>query len=92
MSYPLYSTNAYLSLSQMRGNAQYVMDLFQARGWSKNAIAAMLGNMQVESTINPGLWQGFDEFDYDGGYGLVQWTPASKYIDWAASDLLITAY
>lgn len=92
MSYPLYSTNAYLSLSQMRGNAQYVMDFFQARGWSKNAIAAMLGNMQVESTINPGLWQGFDEFDYDGGYGLVQWTPASKYIDWAASDLLITAY
>lgn len=85
MDYPLYSTNDYLTLTEMRGNAQYIMSYFHDKGWTKNAIAAMLGNMQVESTINPGLWQSKQEFDYGDGFGLVQWTPATKYIDWAAT-------
>ena len=89
MDFPLYSENRYLTLTEMRGNAQFIMSFFHDAGWTKNAIAAMLGNMQVESTINPGIWQGMDEFDYDGGFGLVQWTPASKYIDWAATIGLI---
>lgn len=77
------SENRYLNLQEMAINAQFIMSYFFEKGWTKNAIAAMLGNMQVESTINPGLWQGMDEFDYSGGFGLVQWTPATKYIDWA---------
>ena len=86
MDYPLYSENRYLTLAEMRGNAQFIMSFFHDAGWTKNAISAMLGNMQVESTINPGIWQGMDEFDYGDGFGLVQWTPASKYIFWADGE------
>lgn len=81
----LISSNTYLTKAQGKDNAQYIMNYFAALGWTKNAISAMLGNMSVESTVNPGLWQGRDEFDMSGGFGLVQWTPATKYIDWAAT-------
>lgn len=54
-------------------------------GWSKNAICSMLGNMQRESTINPGIWQSLDEGNTSLGYGLVQWTPATNYLDWCDS-------
>lgn len=80
------SENRYLNLEEMAINAQFIMSYFFEKGWTKNAIAAMLGNMQVESTINPGIWQGRNEFNYDGGFGLVQWTPATKYIDWADDE------
>ena len=43
--------------------------------------------METESTINPGLWQGreipSDPLTTDKGFGLTQWTPASKLINWA---------
>ena len=42
----------------------------------------MLGNMQRESTINPGLWQNMDEGNTSLGLGLVQWTPATNLINW----------
>ena len=46
-------------------------------------VCSVLGNMQRESiTINPGRWQ-------DGGgsgYGIVQWDPATKYLNWAAKN------
>ena len=74
------SSNAYLTVAQMTGNAQYILNYLMARGWSKEAVCAMLGNMQSESTINPGIWQGLDSSRVDLGYGLVQWT---KYTSWA---------
>lgn len=43
----------------------------------------MLGNMQSESRMNPGIWQGRKEGNMKGGFGLVQWTPATKVISWA---------
>ena len=46
----------------------------------------MLGNMQRESTINPGIWQNLDEGNTSLGFGLVQWTPASKYFNWCDSN------
>lgn len=66
----------------MTDNAQYILDYLLAKGWTKNAICGMLGNMQRESTINPGIWQDLDEGNTSLGYGLVQWTPASKYFSW----------
>ena len=66
----------------MRINALEVYNYFSALGWSLNAICALLGNMETESTINPGIWEGL-KVDTSRGYGLVQWTPATKYIDWA---------
>lgn len=74
--------NRYLSKSEMKNNATEVYNYFLSQGWTLNAISAMLGNMQTESTINPGIWESL-EVDEDRGYGLVQWTPSTKYTDWA---------
>ena len=83
--YTTYSGNCYLTKSQMTSNAQYILSYLRTRGWTKNAVCGMLGNMESESTINPGIWQSLKENNMSGGFGLVQWTPASKYIDWANS-------
>ena len=50
-------SNNYLSESQMQGNAYEVWKYFSAKGWTLNAIGGILGNMEKESNINPGLWQ-----------------------------------
>ena len=81
-----YSVNRYLTREEMTVNANYIYDYLSGKGWSKNAIAGMLGNMETESTINPGIWQSLDEGNMDMGFGLVQWTPASKYISWATDN------
>jgi Membrane proteins related to metalloendopeptidases len=77
------SKNAFLNMEEMTINASYIMGYLLQKGWSKEAIAGMLGNMQTESTINPGIWQNLAEGNTRLGFGLVQWTPASKYINWA---------
>lgn len=77
--------NYALTLAQMRQNANNVKAYLEPRGWSINAIAALLGNMQTESWINPGVWQGFQE-NPELGYGLVQWTPSSKITDWLTEN------
>ena len=79
-------SNNYLSESQMQGNAYEVWKYFSAKGWTLNAIGGILGNMEKESNINPGLWQSLKYGNYSGGYGLVQWTPATNYTDWANSN------
>ena len=76
-------SNAYLSQSQMTDNAQYIADYLINKGWTRNAIAGILGNMQRESTLNPGLWESLIYGNMSGGYGLVQWTPATGYTSWA---------
>ena len=81
--------NKYLTLAQMTINAQYILNYLVARGWTKEAVCGMLGNMQTESTINPTIWQSLNEGNTSGGYGLVQWTPATKLIEWADSEGLI---
>lgn len=78
--------NRYLSSSEMQNNAQMVNTYLSARGWSKNAIAGILGNMQSESGINPGIWQSLNENNMSGGFGLVQWTPATNFTDWADNN------
>jgi len=84
----VYISNEYLSEEEMKENAQYIYDSLLAEGWSKNAICAILGNMKTESTINPGLWQNMDEDNMNVGFGLVQWTPASRYFNWAEEERL----
>ena len=78
------SGNRYLSTAEMQNNAEMVMQYGTRHGWSLNAIAAICGNMQSESGINPGIWEGLAP--YSGGYGLVQWTPYTKYSDWATAQ------
>lgn len=73
--------NRYLSMEEMRVNALYIWDYLGSRGWSRNAVAGMLGNMQTKSTINPGIWQGLNE-GQGPAFGLVQWDPYTKYTNW----------
>lgn len=80
------SSNRYLTIEEMTENAQYILDWLVGKGWTKEAACAVLGNMQSESTMNPGLWENTDEGNFSVGFGLVQWTPASKYIDWAENN------
>jgi murein DD-endopeptidase MepM/ murein hydrolase activator NlpD len=75
-------------MEEMTVNAEYILSYLLAKGWTKNAVAGMLGNMQTESTINPGIWQNLDAGNMSMGFGLVQWTPASKYIEWANANSL----
>lgn len=78
----IYSKNDWLTESQMTVNGQYILNYLRAEGWTKNAVCGMLGNMQTESTFNPGIWQGLKEGNLNGGFGLTQWTPATKYFNW----------
>jgi surface antigen len=72
-----------LTKAEMEANAKYIWNYLGSKGWSLNAVAGMLGNMQYESTINPGRHQvGSGE---DGGFGLVQWTPKRKLTEWLSS-------
>lgn len=75
--------NRYLTQTEMENNALIIYDRLFSAGWSLNAIAGILGNMEHESTINPQIWQSLDYGNTSGGFGLVQWTPATKYIEWA---------
>lgn len=79
-------TSEALSTTQMRTNANYIRAYLEDEGWTINAICGLLGNMQSESAINPSRWQSNDVGNMDGGYGLTQWTPATKYINWAKEN------
>ena len=81
-----YTGNRNLSSSERKVNAQYILNYLRAKGWTKNAVCGMLGNIEVESYLCPGVWQGF-KVDVDtGGFGLPQWTPATKYFGWACEE------
>lgn len=79
---PWIGGNNALNLEQMQNNAKMFQTKMKSLGCSDSFIAGMLGNIQSESTINPQRV----ETGGGGGYGLVQWTPASKLIDWCASQ------
>lgn len=77
------SKNAFLTDEEMETNARYIYTALITRGWSPTAVCGMLGNMETESTINPGIWQDLDNTKPAIlGYGLVQWTPSTKYTSW----------
>ncbi|WP_312442342.1 phage tail tip lysozyme [Lacrimispora sp.] len=73
-----------LEQNQMLTNARYIYNYLIGKKWSKNAICGMLGNMEMESTINPGRWQN-GKVNTANGYGLTQWTPSTKYTNWLGS-------
>ena len=83
-AYKWYQSNTVLDDygDYMTGNAFMVWQYFSALGFTAEAIAGLLGNMQQESGINPGRWQGGS----GPGYGLVQWDPASGYFNYATRN------
>ena len=57
-------------------------------GWSAQSIAGIMGNMQTESMgFQHDLMELGQEWNWPNcGYGLVQWTPATKLIDWCVAN------
>lgn len=47
----------YLTQSEMELNARYIWQYLGSRGWTLNAVAGMLGNMQSESTMSPNRYE-----------------------------------
>lgn len=80
------SKTGLLTSTEMENNAKIFGDVFVRLGYHINTIAALAGNAQAESTINPGL----NEVG-GAGYGLFQWTPKSDLID-ACSQLGLRPY
>ena len=81
-----FDSSGTLTAEQQQQNAKYIHSFLNSNGWSLNAVAAILGNMQAESGLNPGRWQSDAVGNTAAGYGLVQWTPATKYFEWCNSE------
>lgn len=86
MSWHAKATGAY-SYTSTEGleNAQMIYNILNARGWSLNAICAVIGNIYGESGLNPWRWNS-DNVQAKGStqsiaYGLVQFYPYTKYAD-----------
>lgn len=69
---PWISRSGPLTELEMKNNADIVISTYRHMGFNDNSIAAILGNMQNESSINPEREEVGGE-----GYGLVQWTPVT---------------
>lgn len=74
--------NAYLTQSEMENNATEFYGYFNSKGFTIESVAGMLGNLQQESNINPGMKQ---TASASSGWGLIQWTPSSNLTDYATA-------
>lgn len=72
-----------INSTEARDNATEFYSVTNAAGWTLEATAAALGNMQHESGLNPWRWQSdiVSMTSDSKGYGLVQFTPAYGYIN-----------
>ena len=80
------STDTYLSSAHRDVNAQKVFTNLMRLGWTRESVCGILGNMWVESSLNPALIEGrgvhtlltnqeaLNLIDTTHGVGLVQWT------------------
>lgn len=69
---PWISRSGALTQSEMENNADIIINYYRSLGINDKTIAAILGNMQAESSINP------ERQEVGGaGFGLVQWTPVT---------------
>lgn len=79
------TTGAYARTStEAFDNAVCAYRKLSGLGWTLNAFCAMWGNVGYEGGYNPWRWESDDVPSYPNtpsyGYGLVQFTPSSKYI------------
>ena len=77
--------SAPLNSAQMEVSAFYVYSALSDAGWTPEAISGLLGNLQHESSINPGRWES-DAVGSGPGYSLVQWTPYTNYTEWCEAE------
>lgn len=74
--------SAYLTQSEMENNATEFYGYFNSKGFTIESVAGMLGNLQQESNINPGMKQ---TASASSGWGLIQWTPSRNLTDYASA-------
>lgn len=77
-----------LTIFQQRQNAFYLEYKLTRYGigksgkWTKQAVAAMIGNIVEESKTNPGQWERWNVIEGDeSGYGICQWTPSKLFLE-----------
>lgn len=78
--------NPGMTEAQKQNNVNIIAAYFRGLGWTDNAISAVCGNMEIESWLNPGQFETGHNYSDQFGFGLVQWTPRTKFSDWAGSD------
>lgn len=88
-----YPNNNYCNATQEDNNAICFAAYCRTRGWTDEAIAGTLGNIDPESTINPSLWEGrVEPYSVNAqGFGLIQWTGYNRLTKWA-HDQGLSAY
>lgn len=77
-------SNKVLDPNGQKNNAFELWDFVNGKDGSVNLAAALCANAQVESYLNPGVWQNLTVGS--GGYGLFQWTPSTNLTNWCASQ------
>lgn len=70
---------------QLSGNALNVKDYLEAQGFAAGAVVGIIANMEHESYMNSGQCEIGYNYSTSRGYGLVQWTPGTKIINYATS-------
>lgn len=79
-----------LTEDEMKNNAKCFYGTMNILyGWTLNAVCGVLGNAQSESTISPCRWQNDTPYGTptaSQGYGLVQWTPYTKILEWLSEN------
>lgn len=73
-----------LQEEQQKANAEYIYNFLKKQGWTVEAICGVLGNMQKESSMNPGAWQYWENQSY--GFGLAQWSESKEFLEFAHLD------
>ena len=59
--------------------------LVNVYGWTENSASAVIGNFQHESALNPGQFEHGKNYSMSDGFGLGQWTPATKISNYIGS-------
>lgn len=75
-------TKKYLTQAQMKNNAVEFNTYFTGK-YTLESICGMLGNIQRESTLNPGLKE---RESVSSGWGLIQWTPSANLTIYASAQ------
>jgi cell wall-associated NlpC family hydrolase len=77
-----------------KDNEERAWNFFKSKGLGDVATAAVIGNLMLESSMNPQRIQGGGESKNpadagSGGWGIAQWTPGAKIVE-IASNLKVT--
>ena len=87
MSNKFIAKAGYLNQKERDHNAKLIWAHMLHRKWTKQATAALLGNIDAESGMNPGMVEvGGGTTAAGPGFGFVQWTPKSNLVNRARAN------